>query len=88
MIEKVKHSKIAWIGDIPEEWSIKKIKYISKLKGRIGWQGLTSDEYTDEGAFLITGTDFNNGRINWDTCVHVPMKRWEQAKAVSYTHLA
>ena len=82
MIEKVKHSKIAWIGDIPEEWSIKKIKYISKLKGRIGWQGLTSDEYTDEGAFLITGTDFNNGRINWDTCVHVPMKRWEQAKDI------
>jgi len=82
MTEKMKPSGIAWIGDIPAEWSIKKIKYLSVLKGRIGWQGLTSDEYTDEGALLITGTDFDNGRINWDTCVHVPMKRWEQAKDI------
>jgi len=82
MMNGMKPSGIAWIGDIPKEWSMKKIKYISVLKGRIGWQGLTSDEYTDERAFLITGTDFANGHINWDTCVHVPMKRWEQAKDI------
>jgi len=77
-----KPSGIAWIGSIPSDWEIKKIKYISLLKGRIGWQGLTSDEYTDEGAYLITGTDFDNGGINWETCVHVPMKRWEEAKEI------
>lgn len=77
-----KPSGIAWIGNIPTDWEVKKIKYISTLKGRIGWQGLTSDEYTDEGAYLITGTDFDNGSINWETCVHVPMKRWEEAKDI------
>lgn len=77
-----KSSGIAWIGNIPSDWDMKKVKYISTLKGRIGWQGLTSDEYTDEGAYLITGTDFDNGRINWETCVHVPMKRWEEAKDI------
>ncbi|MGI6748370.1 MAG: restriction endonuclease subunit S [Anaerovoracaceae bacterium] len=77
-----KPSGITWIGDIPADWEMKKIKYISTLKGRIGWQGLTSEEYTDEGAYLITGTDFDNGGINWDTCVHVPMKRWEEAKDI------
>lgn len=79
---EMKPSGIAWIGNIPADWEIKKIKYIATLKGRIGWQGLTSDEYTDEGAYLITGTDFNNGGINWETCVHVPMKRWEEAKDI------
>ncbi|MDR1247567.1 MAG: restriction endonuclease subunit S [Clostridiales Family XIII bacterium] len=78
----IKPSGIAWIGDIPTDWEMKKVKYISTLKGRIGWQGLTSDEYTDEGAYLITGTDFDNGGINWETCVHVPMKRWEEAKDI------
>lgn len=77
-----KSSGIAWIGEIPIDWELNKIKYISTLKGRIGWQGLTSDEYTDEGAYLITGTDFDNGCINWETCVHVPMKRWEEAKDI------
>ena len=79
---KTKESGIAWIGAIPEHWTLKKIKYLATLKGRIGWQGLTSDEYTDEGAYLITGTDFVNGCINWETCVRVPMKRWEEAKDI------
>jgi type I restriction enzyme S subunit len=78
----IKDSNIVWIGEMPSHWSVNKMKYIARLKGRIGWQGLTSDEYTDEGAYLITGTDFDGGRINWESCVHVPMKRWEEARDV------
>lgn len=73
-----KDSGVAWIGQIPEHWDTIKIKYTSWLKGRIGWQGLTSDEYQDEGAYLITGTDFNEGRINWDTCVHISEERFAE----------
>ena len=43
---------------------------------------MTSEEYTNEGAYLITGTDFEKGSINWDTCVHVPMRRWEEARDI------
>ena len=60
MAEKMKPSGIDWIGDIPRSWNIKRIKYLAQLKGRIGWQGLTSDEYTDVGSFLITGVDFSD----------------------------
>lgn len=81
-MEKCKDSGIAWIGAIPEDWKINKIKAMASLSGRIGWQGLTSDEYTEEGAFLITGVDFINGKINWESCVHVPMKRWKEATGV------
>ena len=76
MTTERKDSGVKWVGTIPANWEINKIKYISTLKGRIGWQGLTSEEYTNEGAYLITGTDFEKGSINWDTCVHVPMRRW------------
>lgn len=82
MAEQMKASGIAWIGDIPNDWSIKRIKYLANLKGRIGWQGLTSDEYTDEGPFLITGIDFHNGRINWNSCVHISESRWEEAPEI------
>jgi len=35
------------------------------LKARIGWQGLTVNEYRDNGNYLlVTGTDFNNGLVN------------------------
>ena len=79
---KMKDSGVEWIGQIPEHWDVNEIKYMSILKGRIGWQGLTSDEYQDEGAFLITGVNFNNGGIDWESCEHIPMKRWEEAKDI------
>lgn len=82
MTTETKDSGVKWIGTVPSDWEINKIKYIAVLKGRIGWQGLTSDEYTDEGAYLITGVDFENGGINWDSCVHVPMRRWEEARDI------
>lgn len=82
MTTERKDSGVKLVGTIPANWEINKIKYISTLKGRIGWQGLTSEEYTNEGAYLITGTDFEKGSINWDTCVHVPMRRWEEARDI------
>lgn len=77
-----KDSGIEWIGDIPGKWRINKIKYIANLYGRIGWQGLTSDEYVDEGPYLITGVDFSNGKIDWNNCVHISEYRWEQADKI------
>lgn len=51
----------------------------SKLKARIGWQGLTTAEYLDEGySYLITGTDFKDGRINWNGCHYVNYDRYVQ----------
>lgn len=82
MTTETKDSGVKWIGTVPADWEINKIKYNASLKGRIGWQGLTSEEYTDEGAYLITGVDFENGGINWDSCVHVPMHRWEEARDI------
>ena len=82
MVEQMKPSGIDWIGDIPKSWKLKRIKYLSTLKGRIGWQGLTADEYVDEGPFLITGTDFIDGTINWDTCVHITQERWAEAPEI------
>lgn len=81
-MENYIESGITWIGKIPSEWKINKIKAMASLSGRIGWQGLTSEEYTDEGAYLITGVDFENGVINWDSCVHIPIKRWKEAVGV------
>lgn len=78
----MKDSGIEWIGQIPMDWKTVKIKYTSWLKGRIGWQGLKSNEYQDEGAYLITGTDFSNGVIKWDSCVHISDERFEEAPEI------
>lgn len=82
MSEKMKDSGVDWIGEIPEGWEVTKIKFSTTLNGRIGWQGLTSSEYQTEGPYLITGTDFNNGKVNFETAVHIENHRWEEAKHI------
>lgn len=61
------------------EWVKINLSKNSKLKARIGWQGLTTAEYLDEGyPYLITGTDFKDGQIDWNGCHYVDYNRYEQ----------
>ena len=67
--EAMQDSGIEWIGKIPASWRICLLKRTTYIKGRIGWQGLTSDEYLPEGNYLlVTGTDFKAKYIDWDSC--------------------
>ena len=77
-----KPSGVDWIGSIPSSWVLEKLNNVAELYGRIGWQGLTADEYQDEGPWLVTGTDFKDGKVDWNTCVHISEKRWEEAHQI------
>lgn len=70
------------LGEIPEEWKIKKLKDFCYIKGRIGWRGLKQSEFTKEGPFLITGTDFIEGKINWSTCYHITQERFDESPEI------
>lgn len=73
----LKPSGIDWIGDIPAHWEVNsKMKYISSLKGRQGWQGLKAEEYTDEGPHVLSSAHFNNYIIDWDKCPRVSYERY------------
>jgi len=55
----------------------------STLKARIGWQGLTTNEYLRSGSYaLITGTDFFDGKIEWSECYFVEQVRYDQDKNI------
>lgn len=77
-LENLKEINFNKIIDSSQKNKSIKIKFFAKLYGRIGWQGLNSSEYGDKGVYLITGTDFYNGTIDFSKCVRVPKFRWEQ----------
>ena len=53
------------------------------MHARIGWQNLRTSEFLDSGDYmLITGTDFNDGVINYSTCHFVERERYEQDKHI------
>jgi|SRR6218665_349876 len=73
-----KDSGIEWIGEIPSHWELKKIKHRCYVKARVGWKGLKSDEFLQEGyAYLVTGSDFKNDKVNWKECYHIDKERFD-----------
>jgi type I restriction enzyme, S subunit len=66
-----------------KDWETKRLGEVAILKARIGWQGLTTAEYKTKGDyFLITGTEFKNGFIDWASCFYVDEKRYRQDKYI------
>lgn len=56
----------------------KHITDVALVKSRVGWQRLTTAEYQETGDYyLITGTDFKNGKIDFNSCVFVSKERYE-----------
>lgn len=78
----VKKPKIRFKG-FTETWEQRKLSEITTMHARIGWQNLRTSEFLDSGDYmLITGTDFNDGAINYSTCHFVERERYEQDKHI------
>ena len=74
-----KKTKPSELGEIPSDWDVINLDKNFTLKARIGWQGLTTAEYLDSGDFyLVTGTDFKDGEIDWGNCFFVDSFRYKQ----------
>lgn len=72
-------SGIDWIGEVPEHWEIKRLKFECSLSGRIGWNGLKSDEFRELSyAYLVTGQDFNGPNVVWSKCYQIEQWRYEE----------
>ena len=62
-----------------DDWEQRKLSKLATMNARIGWQNLRTSEFLDSGDYLlITGTDFDNGRIKYSTCHYVEKKRFDQ----------
>ena len=78
--EKVPRMRLPGFTD---DWEQRKLSEVATMHARIGWQNLRTSEFLDVGDYmLITGTDFDNGAINYSTCHFVERQRYEQDKHI------
>ena len=62
-----------------DEWKLINLEQVATMNARIGWQNLRTSEFLKEGDYmLITGTDFDNGKVDFSTCHFVSKERYEQ----------
>lgn len=75
----MKDSGIGWIGEIPEHWKQGRLKNYFHLHGRIGWNGLRSEEFQENSyAYLVTGQDFVSRDVNWSRCYQIRKERYDE----------
>jgi type I restriction enzyme S subunit len=84
MLQKMfpqKGSKVPEIRfkDFSDVWKSKKFSQIASMHARIGWQNLRKSEFLTSGDYyLITGTDFVDGRVDFANCHFVKKERYDQ----------
>ena len=66
----MKPSGIAWIGDVPESWSIKRLKYLGVARN-----GLTYDpnDISDEGSIVLRSMNVQDGLLCLENIINVNM---------------
>lgn len=69
-----------------DPWEQRKLSSLCSMHARIGWQNLRTSEFLDSGDYyLITGTDFEDGRINFNTCHYIDKARYDQDRKIQLT---
>ncbi len=70
--ERYKESGVEWLGEVPEHWEVKKMKYASDTSTGFAF---SSDDYTDEGIPLIRiGDILQDGNIDIENSKKLPIE--------------
>ena len=81
---KMKDSGVEWIGEISEGMDIIRIKFISDIFGRIGFQGYTQDDLVNEGdgAISLSPSNLKSFRMSYDKCTYISWPKYEESPEI------
>lgn len=82
---EMKDSGIDWIGEIPRHWEVKRLKYVLKAQGRIGFKGYSTSDLVDEGeGALVLGASHMDwdGNIKLEEPVYLSWKKYFESPEI------
>jgi len=79
----MKDTGIDFIGEIPENWYCAKNLRLVDVKGRVGWHGLTTSDYVDDGNYLLGASSISeSGKFSLRRIHYVPDEIYERDKTI------
>lgn len=80
---KMKDSGVEWIGEIPEDWKLTKIKYVSSLlNGDRGENYPSGNDFVDEGVPFITSHNLNSRYVDELTLKYISKERYNLLRGI------
>lgn len=80
----MKDSGVEWIGEIPEDWKVAKLKYLCNIYGRIGFRGYTQDDIVSEGegAITLSPSNIQSGKGNYNKCTYLSWNKYHESPEI------
>ncbi|MCC7317675.1 MAG: restriction endonuclease subunit S [Bacteroidales bacterium] len=82
---KMKDSGVEWIGEVPAHWEVKKLKYILKSQGRIGFKGYAASDLVnmEDGALTLGATHLDwEGNLDLSEPVYISWKKYYESPEI------
>jgi type I restriction enzyme S subunit len=81
--ECYKDSGLEWLGEIPCEWGVKRVKDIGSVKGRVGWKALKASEYVDKSDYIFIATpNIKYKDIDFKNVNYLTQERYEESPEI------
>ena len=83
-MRKMKKSGLEWIGDIPGNSEITRLKYIGDVFGRIGFRGYTQADLVPEGEGPITlsPSNINEFGMDYSKCTYLSWDKYDESPEI------
>lgn len=80
----MKDSSIDWIGEIPKDWSLNKIKNCADIFGRIGYRGYTQNDIVNEGegAVSLSPSNMVNGEVLYNNNTFITWEKYNESPEI------
>lgn len=80
----LRDSGIDWLGQIPAQWEVSKLKSLTEIKGRIGFRGYTNSDLVEQGNGAITLSPSNiiNGKMDYSKCSYLSWFKYHESPEI------
>ena len=81
---EMKDSGIEWLGKIPKEWEVTRIKFISNIYGRIGFRGYTTEDIVGEGegAITLSPSNIDDQKLDLSNKTYISWKKYNESPEI------
>lgn len=79
-----KSSGHPWVTDIPDHWTLERLKDVSSLFGRIGFRGYSTEDLVleGEGAISMSPSNMVNGSLVLEKCTWLSWEKYEESPEI------
>ena len=79
---EMKDSGVEWISDIPNDWVVSRLDFLTELNGRVGWKALKADEYVEEGYVFLSTPNIKGRNIDFNNVNYITQERYLESPEI------